>query len=77
MKKMHGKTTLKFPIYIVRIRIGVVDITTRLRPGRSGVLFPVRETDFSHLRNVLTGSGEPPASYSMGCEILSPGVKRQ
>jgi len=31
----------------VRIRIGVVDIATRLRSGRSGVLFPARDRLFS------------------------------
>ena len=73
MRSMHGQTTLKVPIYIVRIWICVVDMTTRLR---SEVLFPVREREFFLLRNVLTGSVEHPASYSVGCEVLSSGAKR-
>lgn len=76
-KTPNSRSETEFPIYIVRIRIGVVDIATRLRPRRSGVLFPARETDFSLLRNVLTVSGEHTASYSMGCGVLCPGVKRQ
>ena len=65
-----------FTIYIVRIRIGVVGIATRLRPRRSWVLFLARETNCSLLRKVLTGSGEHQASYSVGCGVFCPGVKR-
>ena len=48
-KTPNSRSDTEFPIYIVRIRFGVVDIATRLRPGRSGVLFPARETDFSQI----------------------------
>jgi hypothetical protein len=74
-KTPNSRSETEFPIYIVRIQIGVVGIATRLRPGRFGVLFPARETDSSLLRNVVIGSEEHPASYSMGCGVLSPRVK--
>jgi hypothetical protein len=45
-KTPNSRSDTEFPIYIVRIRIGVVNIMTRLWPGQSGVLFPARETDF-------------------------------
>jgi hypothetical protein len=43
---------------------------TRLRYGQSGVRLPAEEMDFC-LRNVVH-----PASYSFGCRVSFPGVKR-
>jgi len=43
---------------------------TRLRAGRSGVRIPVEAKDFSLLRNIPIGSGDRPASYSMGIGVL-------
>jgi hypothetical protein len=47
-------------------RGGVVGVATRLRAGRSGFRISVKETDFSLLQNVQTGSGAHSPSYSMG-----------
>ena len=44
-----------------------------LRVGRSGVRMPVRNIDFSLLRNVQNGSGSHLASYSMGTAVLCGG----
>ena len=49
---------------------------TRLRAGRSGVRILVEARDFSLLRNVPIGSGDRPASYSMGIGVLFRRVKR-
>jgi hypothetical protein len=57
-------------------RGGLVGIATRLRAGRSGFRISVKETDFSLLRNVHTGSGARSPSYSMGTGVLFPGVRR-
>jgi len=43
---------------------------TRLRAGRHWVLIPTEARDFYFLRNVQTGFGSHPGSYSKGSEVL-------
>jgi hypothetical protein len=43
-----------------------VTIVTILCAGQTGVRIPARVRDLSVLRNVQTGSGANPASYSVG-----------
>jgi hypothetical protein len=57
-------------------RSSVVSIATTLRAGRYVFQILVGVRDLTLLRNVRTGPGAHPASYSKGNGVLSPGVKR-
>jgi hypothetical protein len=54
-----------------------VDMATELEAGPCGVRFHVEGRDFFLLRNVQTGSGAYPVSYSLGTGVISLWVKRQ
>jgi hypothetical protein len=54
----------------IRLQNYKVDTATVLQAGRNGVRILAGARDFSLLRNMQTGSGAHPASYSMGTGAL-------
>ena len=74
MMKLAGKvcSRLKKYEFEIRSRGSVINILTRLMQiGRYVVRIPAKAKDRSPLKNVRTGSGVHPASFSSDSEVLS------